>query len=90
MERKDGWQYAPMHMIFDIKHDLQRKAQFVVDGHIINSSDHNTYSSTVKDILVRLMILIALKNNLGMMSGDIDNAFCTAPCAKKIWSTAGD
>eukprot|EP00957_Ditylum_brightwellii_P012842 970319-Ditylum_brightwellii.AAC.1 len=22
MDKKDGWQYAPMHMIFDIKHDL--------------------------------------------------------------------
>jgi hypothetical protein len=35
-------------------------------------------------------MLIAVKNNLGMKSGDIGNAFCTAPYAKKIWSTAGD
>eukprot|EP00957_Ditylum_brightwellii_P074748 5681214-Ditylum_brightwellii.AAC.1 len=68
MERKDGWQYALMHMIFDIKHDLQRKAQFVVGSHVIDSSDHNIYSSTMKDILVRLMMLIAVKNNRGMMS----------------------
>eukprot|EP00957_Ditylum_brightwellii_P008221 621974-Ditylum_brightwellii.AAC.1 len=79
-----------MHMIFDIKHDLQRKARFVVGGHVIDSSDHNTNSSTVKDILVRLMMLIAVNNNIGMMSGDIGNAFCTAPCDKKIRSTAGD
>eukprot|EP00957_Ditylum_brightwellii_P074023 5624595-Ditylum_brightwellii.AAC.1 len=59
MHRKDGWQYAPMHMIFDIKHDLQRKAEFDVGSHVIDFSDHNTYSSTVKDILVRLMMLIA-------------------------------
>ena len=87
--RSDGWQYAPMRMIFDIKHDLRRKARFVVGGHVIDSSEHMTYSSTIKDISVKLMMLIAVKFGLGMMSGDIGNAFCTAPCAEKIWSTCG-
>eukprot|EP00957_Ditylum_brightwellii_P040384 3056389-Ditylum_brightwellii.AAC.1 len=31
--RSDGWQYVPMRMIFNIKHDLRRKARFVVGGH---------------------------------------------------------
>ena len=87
---QDGWQYAPMHMIFDIKHDLRRKARFVVGGHVIDSSEHTTYSSTIKDISVRLMMLVAAKYGLGMISGDIGNAFCTAPCAEKIWSVAGE
>ena len=87
--RSEGWQYAPMRMIFDIKHDLRRKARFVVGGHVIDSSEHMTYSSTIKDISVKLMMLIAVKFGLGMMSGDIGNAFCTAPCAEKIWSTCG-
>eukprot|EP00957_Ditylum_brightwellii_P091873 6995476-Ditylum_brightwellii.AAC.1 len=65
MERKDEWQYASMCMIFDIKHDLQRKAQVVVGDHVIDSSDYNTYSSTVKNMLVRLMMLIVVKKILG-------------------------
>eukprot|EP00957_Ditylum_brightwellii_P194128 14783863-Ditylum_brightwellii.AAC.1 len=31
-----------------------------------------------------------LKHNLGIISGDIGNQFCTAPCKEKIWSVAGD
>eukprot|EP00957_Ditylum_brightwellii_P177809 13544274-Ditylum_brightwellii.AAC.1 len=73
-----------MHMIFDIKHDLRRKARFVVGGHVIDSSEHTTYSSMIKDISVRLMMLVAAKCGLGMVSGDIGNAFCTAACAEKI------
>eukprot|EP00957_Ditylum_brightwellii_P114233 8709096-Ditylum_brightwellii.AAC.1 len=86
----DGWQYAPMHMIFDIKHDLWRKARFVVGGHGIDYFDHTTYSSIIKDISVRLMMLVATKYWLGMISGNIGNAFCTATCAEKIWSVAGE
>eukprot|EP00957_Ditylum_brightwellii_P055153 4180021-Ditylum_brightwellii.AAC.1 len=41
----DGWQYAPMHMIFDIKHDLCRNARFIVGGHVIDSSEQTAYSS---------------------------------------------
>jgi hypothetical protein len=33
-QKKDGWQYAPMCMIYDIKQeDLRHKARFVVGGH---------------------------------------------------------
>eukprot|EP00957_Ditylum_brightwellii_P014194 1068347-Ditylum_brightwellii.AAC.1 len=71
-------------------HDLCRKARFVDGGHVIDSSEHTAYSSTIKDILVRLMILVAAKYGLGMIYGDIGNAFCTAPCAEKIWSVAGE
>eukprot|EP00957_Ditylum_brightwellii_P182646 13911948-Ditylum_brightwellii.AAC.1 len=86
----DGWQYAPMHMIFAIKHDLCRKVRFVAGGHVIDSSEHTSYSSTIKDILVRLMMLVAAKYGLGMLSREIGNAFCTAPCAEKIRSEAGE
>ena len=88
--KQDGWQWAPLHMIFDIKREDHRyKARLVIGGNVINSSQHTTYSSTVQDISTRLLQLVAVQNNLGIMTGDIANAFCTAPCAEKIWSTAG-
>eukprot|EP00957_Ditylum_brightwellii_P013296 1003194-Ditylum_brightwellii.AAC.2 len=86
--KNDGWQYALMHMIFDVKHNLSRKARFVVGGHVINLSGHMTYSSTIKDISVRLLMLIVIKNGLGKMSCDIRNDFLTAPCNEKILSIA--
>eukprot|EP00957_Ditylum_brightwellii_P066260 5029095-Ditylum_brightwellii.AAC.1 len=33
---------------------------------------------------------MAAKYGLGIISGDIRNAFCTTPCAEKIWSVAGE
>eukprot|EP00957_Ditylum_brightwellii_P146938 11187025-Ditylum_brightwellii.AAC.1 len=35
-------------------------------------------------------MLVAAKYGLGMISGDIGDDFCTALCAKKIWSVAGE
>ena len=35
------------------------------------------------------MILIVVKNWLGIMAEDIVNAFCTSPCAENIWSFCG-
>ena len=32
------------------------------------------------------MLLISVKNGLGLMAGDIGNALFTSPCAEKIWS----
>lgn len=88
--RDEGWQFAPMRMIFDIKQeDLRHKARFVVGGHVVDSSSHTTYSSTISDISVRLLMLVAAQNKLELMVGDVGNAFPTAPCAEKIWSSAG-
>ena len=59
--REEGWQFPPMQMIFDIKQDLHRKVRFVVGGHVIDSSEHMTYSSMIKDVSVWLLMLAAVK-----------------------------
>jgi len=88
--RSDGWQFAPMHMIFDVKQqDMRYKAWLVVGGHVIDSSDYTTYSSVIENISVRLLFLAATHQGLGIMTGDIGNAFPTAPCAEKVWSKCG-
>ena len=58
-------------------------------GHVVDSTDHIIYSSTIKYMSVRLMLFIAVKNWLGLMAGDIGNALFTAPCAESIWSFCG-
>jgi len=88
--KSDGWSYALMYMTFDMKReDLRHKSRLVVGGHVIDSSKHNTYSSTVQDLSVRLLQLIAIRNGLSIMTGDISHAFCTAPIAEKIYTRAG-
>ena len=43
-EKKDGFQYAPMHMIFDLKQkDLQHKARILVGVNVVNSIEYTTY-----------------------------------------------
>jgi hypothetical protein len=87
--RKDGWQFAPMHMIFDIKADGRFKARLCVGGNVLDVSTHTTYSSTIQDVSVRLLMVIAAQNGLFMMTADVANAFCTAPSMEKVWSIAG-
>jgi hypothetical protein len=87
--RKDGWQFAPMHMIFDIKADGRFKARLCVGGNVLDVSTHTTYSSTIQDLSVRLLMVIAAQNGLHMMTADVANAFCTAPNMEKVWSIAG-
>jgi hypothetical protein len=78
-DRKDGWQFAPMHMIFNIKQkDMRYKACLVVGGHVINSLDYTTYSSVIENNSVRLLFLAATHHGLGIMT-----------CAEKVWSKCG-
>jgi hypothetical protein len=70
--------------------DLRHKTNgLVIGGHVIDSSEHITYSGTVQDISVRLLLIVAVQNQLNFMTGDVGNAFCTAPCAEKVWTRAG-
>ena len=70
LENKYGWQYAQMNIIFDANQKyLQHKARLVVGGHVVDCTKHTTYSSTVKDLSVRLMLFIVVKNGLGLIAG---------------------
>ena len=63
-----------MHVVFDVKQqDLRHKARLVVCGHVVDSTEHTTYSSTIKYVSARLILLMAVNNGLGIMSGYIGN-----------------
>ena len=56
---------------------------------MVDSLEHTKYSYTINAIFVRLMLMIAVKNRLGLMAGEIRNEFFTEPCAENICSTCG-
>ena len=86
-DKKDGWQYMQMHMIFDLKQqDLRHKTRLVVGVNVVDSMEHTKHSPTIKDVSLRLILLIGVNNWLVLMSGCIKNALCTDRCAEKIWS----
>ena len=61
-------------MIFDVKQqDLRHKFRLVVGEHVVDSTEHTTYSYNIKYVSVILMILIAVKNGSGIMARYIGN-----------------
>ena len=74
-------------MIFTIKQeDLRHKARLVINGNVVDASNFNKYSPTVKMTLVRLVFLMSVYKKLSIMTSDIMNEFPIAPCREKSWS----
>jgi hypothetical protein len=78
-----------LSMIFEVKQDGRRKARLVAGGHMVDPKGINPRSTVVKGISVRLLDLIAHRDTLVTLCGDIGNAFITADCMEKIYSRAG-
>jgi hypothetical protein len=83
------YQFAPLRMIFEVKQDGRQKCRLIAQGHVVDSSGISTRSTVVKGISVRLLDLIAHRDKLKVLCGDVGNAFVTANCLEKIWSRAG-
>ena len=86
-----GYQFVKCHMIFDVKmgENFRRKTRMVAGGHMTTSPSSLTYSSVVSRDSVRIALTIAALNGLSTLACDIHNAYLTAPCCEKIWTTAG-
>ena len=87
-----GFQEITTHWIFDIKlgENFRRKARLVADGHKTDTPASVTYSTVVSRDSVRLCLLLAALNDLDVQSGDIENAYLTAPCREKMWTRLGN
>ena len=42
------WQYAPLHWVFCVKHDLRHKARLVMGGHVTDATGYDKYEATIK------------------------------------------
>ena len=45
---QEGWQFAPLKMIFEIKRDLMQKARLVIGGHMTDAFGYDTYAATIR------------------------------------------
>jgi hypothetical protein len=84
-----GYKHIDCHMMFDVKMDLTRKAQFVAGGHQTDPPKESTYSSVVWRDSVWIAFLIAALNNLDILSADVQNAYLNALTKEKVYTTAG-
>ena len=87
--REKGSKFALLRMIFDVKVDLRRKARLVIGGHVVYSSGHEVYESTMKSVSARILMKIVAANNLDVMTGDIGNAYLNTNTQEKIYTRSG-
>ena len=77
-------------MVFDIKiDDFRRKASLVAGAHMIETPKCKTYSSVVSRETVIIALTISALNDLEVNTGDIMNAYLTAPIKGKVWAILG-
>ena len=84
-----GYKRIPGFYVFDIKHDLRRKARFVAGGHMTTAPKEETYSGVIDHENVKLSLFIAELNDLDVMTADIGNAYLHAKTREKVYIVAG-
>ena len=84
-----GFEFVPLHMVFDVKMDSTAKARLVAAGCKTADPESSTWAGVVSRETVRLALTYAALNDLEVMTGDILNAYLTAPSSQKLWTTCG-
>ena len=79
-----GYKRIPRFFVFDVKHDLRRKARFVAGGHMTTAPKEETYSGVVDHESVRITLFLADYNDLELMAADIGNAYLHAKTREKV------
>ena len=80
-----GYQFVKCHMVFDVKMGtLQHKVQLVAGGHMTDPPASQTFASVVSHKSVRIGLLLAVLNDLNVLTGDLQNAYLNAPCNEKF------
>jgi hypothetical protein len=82
--KTEGFQYAPLQIVFNAKSSLKRKACLVCGSNVIQCH-LNMYASTVKTLSICLLHIIAIANKLEILCGDVRNAFVNAYMNEKVW-----
>jgi hypothetical protein len=78
-----------VHMVYDAKADLRRKARLVADGNLTSVPLTSVYSSVVSLKGLRLTIFLAELNDLEIWCTDVGNAYLEAKTQEKIYIVAG-
>ena len=74
-----------MHLIFDVKMCLTRKAGFVAEGHKTADPVGSMYAGVVPRETLRIVFTYATLNELDIMAADIQNAYLTAPTSEYFY-----
>ena len=76
--KNEGFQFATLRMIFDVKQDLRRKVRLVIGRYMVDSAGHEVYTYVRKHHSYRIIEVIAKANYLDILVGDIGNTYLYA------------
>jgi len=85
-----GYKKIRYHIVYAVKHDLQRKARLVANGNLTETPFTSVYSSVVSLRGLRLYLFLAELNQLESWSTDIGNAYLEAYTDEKVYVISGD
>jgi hypothetical protein len=88
-KRDDGWQFAPLHKIFEIKRDLRRKAREVIGGNLTDATEYDSYASTIRTENVRLIFYLIVRGLLSVLLVDVMNAYLNSYSRERIFTRCG-
>ena len=77
-KKEDGWQFAPLRMIMEIKRDLRRKSRLVIGSHVTDTTGYDCYAATIRTENVRLIVYMVVRIPLSVLVVDIGNAYLNA------------
>lgn len=83
------YQYARLNLVFEVKQDLRQKMRLVIMGNLVDPRGLSTRATVVKGISVRLLSVIAHRDGLKELCGDIGNAFIQAHTSEKVYTRCG-
>jgi hypothetical protein len=84
-----GYQRIPVHLVFDVKEDLKRKARMVAGGHMTKPLKESVYSGVASLRSLRIVTFLSELNALPIMQGDIGNAYLTSDTSERVCFRAG-
>ena len=69
--------------------DFRGKARLVAEDHMTNASATIIYASIISRETVKIVLLIAILNDLEVKSGNILNVYVQPPVTEKVWTSLG-
>ena len=84
-----GWTKQTGHLIWDLKMDFTRKAQWVLDDHKMPSPIGSTYAGVVSRESVWIAFTYAALNGVDVCAADTQNAYLEAPFSQKHYIICG-
>jgi len=84
-----GYKRIVVHLVYDVKPSLKRKARLVANGNLTDTPIDSIYSSVVSLRGLKLTIFIAELNQLETWCTDVGNAYLEAYTAERVYIIAG-